>query len=127
MGLSLARRRLSTWIAIFAVLLAALVPAVSHALGPAQGAAWFEVCSAQGSRWVQDGADDSNGAPSGLLALEHCPACASHAPALGLPPAPFAGVAAPDLGDALPQAFLEARRTLHAWASAQPRAPPPLS
>lgn len=42
------RTRFTGWIAIAALLLASLAPSLSFAFGPAQGASWFEVCTAQG-------------------------------------------------------------------------------
>lgn len=116
-------RRLATWIAALAVLMAALAPALSQALGAQQAANWIEVCSSQGTKWLA-GDDDGTAAPKAAHAFEHCPYCSVHAQSLDLPPVvatvgPIAG-----LQQAVPQAFLAAPRTLHAWVSAQPRAPP---
>lgn len=119
-----ARRLLTTWIAILAVLMASLAPSVSHALGLSNGASWIEVCTAQGSKWQQSDSDDSRSAPAAAHVLEHCPYCSIHAPALGLPPVPEVVPLSLDLKDEFPLAFLAAPRTLHAWVSAQPRAPP---
>lgn len=115
---------MASWIAVLAVLMAALAPAISHALGSQGAASWVEVCSAQGSRWVQDDAQTGDPAPGVEHALEHCPCCSIHPDALGLPPAPLQALPAPAPRHAVPQAFLAAPRTLHAWVSAQPRAPP---
>lgn len=104
-----------------AVLLAALAPAVSFALGSQLGANWVEVCTAEGSKWVQPGNDE---APASAHVFEHCPYCTLHTPAIGMPPVPPAQLPIVDAADAVPLAFLAAPRTLHAWASAQPRAPP---
>ena len=119
-----AHRRLLSWIAMLALVLASVLPTVGHALASAQGNAWQMVCSAQGSKWVQAGGDASSGAPAPAHVLEHCPSCALHTPPLG--PAPAAGLLpiALQLAHALPLAFLAAPRTLHAWVHAQPRAPP---
>lgn len=122
-----ARRQLTSWIAILAVLVASLAPSVSHALGLNKGASWMEVCSAQGSKWQQTDSDESRGAPAAGHVLEHCPYCSIHAPALGMPPAPEVAPLSLDLTDEFPLAFLAAPRTLHAWLSAQPRAPPSFS
>lgn len=119
-----AHRRITSWIAALAVLLAALAPAVSHALGSRLGASWVEVCTLAGSKWVQPGEDS---APAGAQVVEHCPYCTLHSPAIGMPPAPPADVPVLVAGPFVPPAFLAAPRTLHAWASAQPRAPPVLS
>jgi hypothetical protein len=119
-----AHRRIATWIAALAVLLAALAPAVSHALGSSLGEGWVLVCTAQGAKWVQPG-DDST--PVTSPSVEHCPYCTLHTPTIGMPPAPPAVLPAVDAATFVPPAFLAAPRTLHAWASAQPRAPPALS
>jgi hypothetical protein len=124
-----ARRQLATWFAMLAILMASLAPSVSHALGLTRGASWIEVCSAQGARWVKGDASDSRSnesgsAPAAAHLLDHCPYCSVHMPALGLPPAQQVLPLALGLDDALPPAFLAARRTPHVWVTAQPRAPP---
>ncbi|MBX3607361.1 MAG: DUF2946 domain-containing protein [Piscinibacter sp.] len=106
--------------AMLALLLMSLAPAVSHALG----GTWTEVCTAQGSKWVRGEAKDAGDAPAALHGLEHCPLCSVHAPVLGLPPAVDLGVPAPETSIGVTPAFLAAPRTLHAWVSALPRAPP---
>lgn len=113
--------------AILVVLLASLAPSLSHALGATQGASWVEICTAQGSKWVDGDSADSGGsksAPASAHPLEHCPYCSIHMPALGVPPTPV--VVPRDVGpeSEFPHAFLAAPRTSHAWVSAQPRAPP---
>lgn len=120
------KRTLSTWIATLAVLLAALVPSISHAIGSGQAASWIEVCSTQGSKWVLSDEREGDPAPAAHL-LEHCPVCSLHAQALALPPVPPVLPLRLDLGEAFPTAFLSAPTTLHAWLSAPPRAPPALS
>jgi hypothetical protein len=117
-------RRLTSWIAALAILLASLAPALSHALASATGSNWVEICTTQGSKWIQAGEDGSERAPASGHALEHCPYCSLHAPALGLPPATDLAQPPPGLCHEVPLAFLSAPRTLHAWVSALPRAPP---
>ena len=50
-------RSLSTWIAILAILLNALMPTLSVALerprAPSGNSGWIEVCSTQGTFWVR--------------------------------------------------------------------------
>ncbi len=115
-----AHRRIASWIAAFAVLLAALAPALSHAMG----SGWVEVCTVQGSKWVQVDAGGDAGQTDPAHAFEHCPYCSLHVPALAVPPVPPQPplVLAPT--DEFPLAFLAAPRTLHAWVNAQSRAPP---
>jgi hypothetical protein len=128
MPLHRATARLATWIAALAVLLAALAPAVSHAVGSRDAATWVEICTTLGSKWIQRSVAPGEGpaepAPVLKHALEHCPYCSIHTPVADLPPAASPVVPATALSHAVPRAFLEARHTLHAWVRAQPRAPP---
>ena len=123
--------RLPLWLALVAMLALALLPTVSHALAFARGgAAWAEVCTPQGMRLVAVDAAQAadNGAPAQAAGhLEHCPLCALGADAPPLPPAPPAALRLPVAGAEPPPLFLQAARTLHAWRSAQPRAPPSFS
>lgn len=118
-------RRLTSWIAALAILLASLAPALSHAVASATGSNWIQICTAQGSKWIQAGEDGSEQAPASAHVLDHCPYCSLHAPTLGLPPAKALAHLPPvGLSHEVPRAFLSAPRTLHAWVRAQPRAPP---
>lgn len=119
-----AHRRLTSWIAVLAILLASLAPALSHALATSTGTSWVEICTTQGSKWIQAGEDGSERSPASAHVLDHCPCCSLHAPTLGLPPATLLGQLPLQLSHEVPRAFLFAPRTLHAWLSAQPRAPP---
>ena len=114
--------------AVFAVLLVTLAPALSHALQsqPAQG--WLEVCSSLGTRWVR--ADDAAApakAPPGLHALEHCPYCSLNADLLGLPPGASVALAAPHGAGAVAPLFLHGPRSQYAWSPSQPRGPPAIA
>ena len=103
-------RFLAAWLALLAVLSAAFVPTLARA---AAAPAWAEVCSADGTR----------GLPEGAHALEHCPFCALNgAPAL--PAAAAAGLAAPPLSHARPLTAGELTAPAPAWRGAQARAPP---
>lgn len=108
----------------------AMMPTLSRVWASTQGqGAWVEICTAQGMRWVSaDEAGTSGpGTPAAPAAGDHCPYCSlAHTPVV--PAAAVASVMTPPAGaDALPALFLHAPRTLFAWASAQPRAPPSLS
>lgn len=110
---------------MLAVLVASLAPVVSHALGKSGTASWVEVCTAQGSQWVQgDAPPAGDPAPGAGHLLDHCPYCSLHPNAVGIPPALLQALPPVAAGHAVPLAFLAAPRTLHAWVSAQPRAPP---
>jgi hypothetical protein len=117
-------RRLIGWIAALAIQLAWLAPALSHALASAKGSNWVEICATQGSKWIQAGEEGSERAPASGHALERCPYCSLHAPALGLPPAVDSAQPRLGLRHEVPLTFQSAPRTQHAWVSALPRAPP---
>ena len=128
---TLAMRSLMSKMAIVAILLGSLMPAISHLVRAGGGDAWVEVCTALGTKRISaDNADPagSEQAPSPLLhVFEHCPYCSLHMTAMGLPPAlPYEAVLA-QLGFALPASGLRSPRTSFAWAPAQPRAPPAFS
>lgn len=122
-------RFLTAWIAVLAILMGAFAPSVSHALGSKGEASFIEVCTSLGAKWVeQESSSTQQVPPSGDAQVsEHCPYCSIHANTLAVPPAPWALALDPALPELLPTAFLAAPRTLHAWLSAQPRAPPSLS
>ncbi len=107
------------WLALLAVAALVLLPTLGHAI--AQGGSGFaEVCTPQGVKWVPLGGGQSAPAPS--VHLEHCVFCTA---AAAPPPAlPAALPAVAPAGTTMPPRFLQAPRTAHAWASAQPRAPP---
>lgn len=126
-------RRLFSWIALLAILGGALAPAVSHAVYAKTGKSFLEICTAQGTRLIAVDADtaSANGALKGAqhdVVMEHCPFCVPHAGSLGLQPAgEIVFILPPDRGNYHPPLFFSAPRPLHAWAVANPRAPPVLS
>jgi hypothetical protein len=126
MFLTRVARQFTLRLALFAVLLGALMPTLSHALRVGGGNALIEVCSALGDKWIaNDGAttpDDSTPASAG--GMEHCPYCVLQAHVPGLPPAFELTTVVTALQFAVPPLFLHAPLTLHAWTTAQPRAPP---
>jgi hypothetical protein len=129
MRLRPASRALASWFAILAILMAALAPAVSHALAVVGSQAWVEVCSASGSKRIQSDSPSGSrvsGDPA-AQGLEHCPYCTPQGESPALPtarPAPTLRVA---LGLAHLTAFVVAPQTAPVWQSAQPRTPPPRS
>ncbi|HRD98277.1 MAG TPA: DUF2946 family protein [Rubrivivax sp.] len=127
MPLAYRHRRPTLWIALLAILFAALAPAISHGLA-AGSSTWIELCTAQGSRWI---AVDTGGAeqPAGSNGLggghfDHCPFCHLSSPAMAPPPAHAWATRLPELRDGLPERFLSAPQAAHIWRAAQPRAPP---
>jgi hypothetical protein len=124
MNLHQRTRRLTAWLATFAILLAALAPAVSHAMAAARGgASWVEICTATGPALVKVADEQVPAKSGGASHFDHCPFCSTHAGAAGLPPA--ASALPLDTGaHARPQLFLRAPPSQFAWDPAQARAPP---
>lgn len=112
--------RLSSGLALLAVLAFTLLPTLSRAMAAAAGG-WTEVCTPQGMKLVA--VDDGGGEIATTIdACGHC-TLAAHAPP---PPAPLALALPPAGFSEVPPRFLQAPATAHAWASANPRAPPVL-
>lgn len=109
----------------------ALVPTLSRALAFAgNGGAWAEVCTPQGVKLVSlaPATGDDTGAPATALQLDHCAYCTLSGDGSAAPlPAPAPALWLPLNSAEPPALFLQAAHTLHAWCSAQPRAPPTLS
>lgn len=124
--------RRSTWLALVATLAMAIMPALAHALAHARGGSnvWAEVCTPQGMKLVDlDRSTTDAGIPASSAAnvMGHCPCCTFSAGIAVLPVSPVATQALSAGADTVPALSLHAPRTIFAWASAQPRAPPPLS
>lgn len=105
----------------------ALLPGLSRAWAMSQGGDWVEICSAQGSRWVQQGgADEVDEVDDGKgfkPMAEPCDACPLQQP--GLTPPPAWGWQAPVQGRAAPPPlFYLAPRPLAVWRSRLSRGPP---
>jgi len=111
------RNPLAAWLALLALVAAALAPTLTQALG---SDVWGQVCSATAKAGT-----GGNPAPADEHAAAHCPYCALQLPALGPPlsPVPLPVVRAAALVlPALPQGL---QRHARIWAQASPRAPPP--
>lgn len=106
----------------------ALLPTLWHVLARGSGAgpsALTEVCTPQGTRLVAL-ADGQQAPDSAALQLEHCSWCTAALGDLAPPPAPaLRDVPAAGAGP-MPLRRAPALHTRHAWALAQPRAPPAL-
>jgi hypothetical protein len=132
-----AHRQLTAWLATLALLLASVLPVLSHAVvsAPADGKGWVEVCTVSGMAWVKQVTDtaatDADGSaplahsmPGGAFALDRCDWCATHNPLAGVPTLAVALAVPLVFGPDVPPAFLQAPRPPFVWAAAQSRAPP---
>lgn len=117
-------RSFTAWIALLAVLLGALAPALSHALSRADGEKrLIQVCTVAGMKMVA--VDDSRDkGDAHVFPAERCAFCATHCDVPALPAMPSAPFALKARSDHLPPLYLHSPRPLFAWAAAQPRAPP---
>jgi hypothetical protein len=125
-------RHLIAWIASLAILMAALAPAISHAVarGTGSSGSWAEICSALGAKRVRiDDAASEPRIPAAPAehAFQHCPYCSFNAAAPGLPPTSALELRLPSLQFQAPALFLLAPATAFVWLSAQSRAPPVFS
>lgn len=142
-----ARTPLARWMVVLTFWLAALLPAVSMAARALDQdiVPWAPVCgpsfnalgaSADSGRSSADtasiasAANDANDAPTGGAIdqehslLQHCPFCHLHQDALPLPPTHEVAPLRTELRHGLPERFLSASVTAHAWRAAPARAPP---
>lgn len=122
MGLPLLHRRLSAWLALLAMLLGTLAPAVTQAVvAGSERAGWVQICSVSGMAWVQLDASEG-GSTSGNNAASGCTWCTGHAVG-GLPPTPMVWAPAA-LAHAHPSQGFASAVLARTWAPAQSRAPP---
>lgn len=121
-------RLFAAWTALVAIVLGAVIPAMSHALGHAasKDKRWVEVCTVAGTKLVAVDVQSNDDPTSHLLAAERCMFCASHGavtlPAQQIPPLILKGGA-----DEFPVLYFHAPRPLFAWITAPSRAPPLLA
>lgn len=120
------RIRPTAWVALCALLLATLAPAVSAWVGDGAraGTIFAELCTDAGMVRVAV-ADAGDDAP-GTVRTGHgeCPLCAAHTPALAGPIARAGVPVPPGLHESAPSEPTFRGRARVAWSPAQPRAPP---
>jgi hypothetical protein len=126
MNLTRHSRRITAALACMAILLAALAPAISHALSADKSRSlWTEICSSAGLKLVklESGTQSPmHGEPTG--SFDHCPFCQSHGGMPGLPSSISLSLQGYSGTFPLPDLFYRAPRPLFVWASRQSRAPP---
>jgi hypothetical protein len=131
MRISPAMQRFAAWIACCAVLLAALAPAISHALASHDVAqAWMEICTTEGEKTIQVAAEQSPESSTPKQHndhFEHCPFCNTNNVATGLPPGVDIVLATIEHYRVFPALFYQAPQGLFVWTPASSRAPPVVS
>jgi hypothetical protein len=122
---SMTKRLRFVWLALFAVLLNALAPTVSHALAASRPAIPLDVCSVDGGTSFAVAAallvQDEH---AGMGVLDDCGYCLTHAGSHGLPPPVHAPLALVEGTEPRPFLFHHAPRPLAVWLAAVPRGPP---
>jgi hypothetical protein len=127
MHLSRLHRVRLTWLVSFTILLAALLPTLSHAFVSAAPGTLAEICSATGARFLSAPTGDTSSQPGKSTtdaSVMSCPCCALHQGALSLPPAMLTWVPSAALKFERPLLFFLAPSPLFAWTCAHARAPP---
>jgi hypothetical protein len=122
-------RCFAAWIAIFAILLAALAPGISQAFAASQpqSAPWAEICTSAGMQVRQGLAPTGDsGEHKGMMSTQ-CPFCLNHAAHFALPATPPELALAIDAGAAVPCSSVTTPSQRFACTSPQSRAPPALS
>ena len=120
--------RLTAWIAIFAILLAALAPGVARALSSSQKAMpWTDICAVAGTQGAPDSAPLSGSGSHDGGAFKHCPFCLTHAGHVVLPATPLDFLPAIDASAAFSCTSVTTSSPHFACASPQSRAPPVFS
>lgn len=117
--------RFTAWIAIFAILLAALAPSLARAwpAPPSQAMPWTEICTLAGMSGAHELAP-SSGSGQHEAAFPHCPFCLSHGGQLVLPSAPTALLTSIEAGAEFLPASASPPAPRLIGTAAQPRAPP---
>lgn len=116
-------RRISTWIALWAMVALTLIPSISRAWTALNSPSdWVEVCTAQGARWVSL-TDSREPQPEAPATAEHCAYCQLQGHALALPPTSAGLVLMVDF-DEIPPLFYGAPYQLEVWRTAAARGPP---
>lgn len=131
------RHRFSLGLSLVALMALVLMPMLTRAFNaPGSAQTWFEVCTAQGSRWVavspegeaisaDVAAAQSDSEPAPLKAAwEHCDYCTLQHSSPALPSSATTLQVPAIITHLVPTLFLQAPRRLHVWSSAQSRAPP---
>lgn len=123
------RQRLFAWIAIIAILGAALLPSVVHSADGGPDPMLHDLClggATQAERAALDVGPGQDGRDSRYAAhiLDHCPFCCGH-PLLAVLPAQTPSIPlVTDGGPIVPRLFLVAPQRPFAWSPSLPRSPP---
>ncbi|NMF87634.1 DUF2946 domain-containing protein [Aromatoleum petrolei] len=131
MHLKRSTRTLTAWIALFAILLGAVMPAMSHALSRVTGdeTRWVEVCTVAGTKLVavNDSTGEGKGGNADLFPAERCAFCATHGGIPALPTQDVVPFALATGSEEFPRLYFHSPRPLFGWITSPSRAPPLLA
>ncbi|MYM22174.1 DUF2946 domain-containing protein [Duganella sp. FT135W] len=120
------RQTLHIWIAILAILFSALAPTISHALAArTDSAVTLEICTVNGYKVVKVTDSESSKKPATAKhGMEQCAFCVTHGGTFALTGSSSLVFAIDSVREIYPPLFYAAPHSLHAWSTANPRAPP---
>lgn len=113
------------WIAVFAILMSALLPSISQSLPTNQSKHFFdlEICSISGVKIIQSNSSEQNKNPH-IFSKSHCPYCALHVDT-------FLPISSTHLyfreftnTSSFPDLYYQSPKRLFAWITLPSRAPP---
>jgi hypothetical protein len=122
------QRRFTAWLAMLALGLGALAPALAQAVvSTSDRSDWVQICNASGMMWIQADAavSGTDSVPQADMGSP-CAWCLMHSPVAGLPPAPVMGFTS-SLPQPLPGGCMAAAPPVGVWTAAPARAPPAFS
>ncbi|WP_229204972.1 DUF2946 domain-containing protein [Duganella sp. Leaf61] len=111
---------------MLAILFSALAPTISHALAAGSGSVvTLEICTVNGYKVVKVPDSDSDKTPTTTKhGMKHCAFCGTHGGTFALTSSSSLIFAIASGRDIYPPLFYTAPHSLHAWSTANPRAPP---
>ncbi len=120
------QRRFTAWLAMLALALGAVAPAVAQVV-VTDRSDWVEICNASGMVWVQadHAPSDADSAPLSDMGMQ-CSWCSLHSPTSGLPPALMTGVVS-NVQMSVPGRYTPTAPPASVWTAAPARAPPAVS
>ena len=127
------RTLLPAWLAILAVLFAAMAPSISHALAAPAAAVpstlLMQICTVDGVMEMADVGTEQkkSGMDPVVHAFEHCPYCSTHAGSFALLRGDALNFAVSGGHEVFPPLYYRAPAPLFLWSSGNPRAPPVLA
>jgi len=122
-------RRIIISIAILAMLMLTLAPAISNALVDATKPSSMPICSSNGSvdNSSQNTQKTSDFPGKSHWHFAHCPYCFTHAGTFIMPSSATVYVPLVRASFHYPTAYYQSSTPLFTWFTSQPRAPPPLA